>query len=329
MPKRMLAWLPEMHAEAVVHLGEIVTDVEEAAGVEHRCGRDQHRRVDDTGESHRDHHVDELEAEDPALGLVRRAHEAMLCERGVQIDHVRHHGCAEDADRQQHALLARERRVEPAQDVDDSWLGEECLRREREDDHADQTRDHGFEAAEAARLEREDREGRDARQHTGEEEGDAEEEVEAERGADELCEVGRHGDRLGLNPETERDRTWKAVAAHLRQVLPRRDAQLGAHRLDQHRHQVRGDDHPEQQVAELGAAGHVRREVAGVDVGDAGDEGRPEEGPKAPHPSPLTCERLRGRSEHSGLAGQDVFGLDDPRRVRLYVGLDDRVSHES
>ena len=172
----------------------------------------------------------------------------------------------------------------------------------------------------------EDREGDDARQHTGEEERDAEEQVEAERRADELGEVGRHGDRLGLDPETERDRAWKAVAAHLGQVLAGRDPELGAHRLDQHRHQVRGDDHPEQQVAELGAAGHVRREVAGVDVGDAGDERRPEEGPEAAHPAPLSRERLRCRAEHARLAGQDVFGLDDPRRVRLCVGLGDHVS---
>ena len=40
---------------------------------------------------------------------------------------------------------------------------------------------------------------------------------------------------------------------------------------------LRGDDHPDERVAELRPAGDVRREVARVDVGDGGDEGRPEE----------------------------------------------------
>ena len=61
------------------------------------------------------------------------------------------------------------------------------------------------------------------------------------------------------------------------QVHPGRDPELRAHRLDQHRHQVRDEDDPEQQVAELRSARHVGREVAGIDVGDRGDEGRPEE----------------------------------------------------
>ena len=59
--------------------------------------------------------------------------------------------------------------------------------------------------------------------------------------------------------------------------LPGRDAQLGRERLDQHRHQVAGDDDPQQEIAELGAALNVGGEVAGVDVRDRGDERRAEE----------------------------------------------------
>ena len=101
--------------------------------------------------------------------------------------------------------------------------------------------------------------------------------VDADRGAEELGEVGRHRDRLGLEPEQERGASRELLAAHLRQVAPRRDAELRRQRLDQHREQVGGDDHPDEAVAEPRAAGDVRREVAGVDVGDAGDERRPEE----------------------------------------------------
>ena len=65
--------------------------------------------------------------------------------------------------------------------------------------------------------------------------------------------------------------------ADLRQVPAGRDAELGRQRLDQHREQVRGDDHPDQAVAEARAAGDIGREVARVDVRDTGDERRPEE----------------------------------------------------
>ena len=72
----------------------------------------------------------------------------------------------------------------------------------------------------------------------------------------------------------------KRVAADLGEVVAGGDAELRAHRLDQHRHQVRGQDDPEQQVAVLGARGDVGGEVARVDVGDRGDEGRAEERPQ-------------------------------------------------
>ena len=69
----------------------------------------------------------------------------------------------------------------------------------------------------------------------------------------------------------------EVLAAQLGQAAPGRDADLGRQELDQHRHQVRDEDHPQQQVAELGAAGDVGGEVAGVDVGDRGHERRADE----------------------------------------------------
>ena len=51
-----------------------------------------------------------------------------------------------------------------------------------------------------------DREHDDAREQPGGQERDAEEQVEAERGADELGEVAGHRDRLGLQPEEDAHR---------------------------------------------------------------------------------------------------------------------------
>jgi hypothetical protein len=71
----------------------------------------------------------------------------------------------------------------------------------------------------------------------------------------------------------------KVLAAVLRQGEAGDDAQLGGEVLDQHRHRVRPQQHPEQAVAELRAAEDVGGEVAGIDVGDGRDEGRAEVGP--------------------------------------------------
>ena len=106
------------------------------------------------------------------------------------------------------------------------------------------------------------------------EERDAEQQLDPERGAEELGQVGRHRDQLRLDPETDRGPAGEALPADLREVPAGRDPELRRQRLDQHRHQVRGDDHPEEREAELRAARDVRREVARVHVGHAGDEGR-------------------------------------------------------
>ena len=79
----------------------------------------------------------------------------------------------------------------------------EDLEREAGDDDADEHRDDGLELAERRATRRQDRERDDAREQPGREERDAEEQVEAERGADELGQVGGHRDRLGLQPEED------------------------------------------------------------------------------------------------------------------------------
>ena len=84
--------------------------------------------------------------------------DAVLRERRVQVDDVRHHGRAEDPDREQDALRARRSpgRSPPATSCR-VRLGEEDLEREGADDDADERRDDGLEPAEAACLQREDR----------------------------------------------------------------------------------------------------------------------------------------------------------------------------
>ena len=187
--------------------------------------------------------------------------------------------------------------------------GVEELVDEGDDDDADQHRDRRLEPAEAAPLQGEQGEGADAGDQPGGEERDAEEQVEAERGADDLGQVAGHRDHLGLQPEADRGAAGEAFAAELGEVLAGGDAELRRLRLDQHRDQVGGEHDPEQQVAELGAAADVGGEVAGVDVGDGGDEGRAEEGPDAGEAAAVAVERAVGGVGDGGLAGERLLGL--------------------
>ena len=160
----------------------------------------------------------------------------------------------------------------PRIDADQQQVVEEAA-----EDDQQEAGDRELEAPVAARLQPEDRERDDRGDQAGGERRDAEQQVERDRGADELRQVGGDRDRLGLQPEPERDRLLEVLAAQLRQVAPGRDARLRRQVLHEHRHQVRGDDHPHEHVAVLGAARDVGGEVARIDVGDGGDEGRAEQ----------------------------------------------------
>jgi len=60
--------------------------------------------------------------------------------------------------------------------------------------------------------------------------------------------------------------------------------QLGRQELPQARHGVGHDDDPDQEEAVLRAGTDVGSDVAGVDVGDGGDERRPKQEPAGPQP---------------------------------------------
>src|SRR5918911_1030697 len=216
-------------------------DVHEAALVEDARGHDEHGHVDEAGERHREDDVDSGEPHEPPRLLVALGPDAVLQERGVEVDDVRHDRRAQNPDGEEHRLAPRE-------------LGDDGVMGHR-----------------------------------------------PERRAEELREIGRHRVHLRLEPEGDRRPPREALPADLRQVAPGGDPELRGERLDEHRHQVRGDDHPEQRVAVLRAAGDVGGEVARVDVGDAGDEGWPEEGPD-PEAAPLAAQDPAPESRGAGEA---------------------------
>ena len=64
----------------------------------------------------------------------------------------------------------------------------------------------------------------------------------------------------------------EAVAADLSQIQPGRDAELRAHALNEHRHQVRDHHDPDELVAILRAARDVRGKVSWIDIRDRRDK---------------------------------------------------------
>ena len=139
---------------------------------------------------------------------------------------MRHDGGAEDPDREQHRLTAGELRHDRVvRDRPEGRLRLEDLAEVADADEADDGGDRGLERTEPEALQPEDREGGHRGDERGGKERDPEQEVEAERGAEELGEIGRHRDHLGLEPERDRRPAGEALAADLGQVLPRRDAE--------------------------------------------------------------------------------------------------------
>src|SRR5919197_1511177 len=151
--------------------------------------------------------------------LVRLGPDPVLEQRGVKVDHVRHDRCAEDSDREQHRLSPGElRHHRVVRDRAERRLRLEDLAEVADADEADDGGDRRLEGPEPEALEPEDREGGHAGDERGREEPDPEQEVEAERGAEDLGEVGRHRDHLGLEPEADRRPARAPLATDLGEV---------------------------------------------------------------------------------------------------------------
>ena len=194
---------------------------------ERACGHHEHRHVDQPRDRHRDHHVDAREAHQPPLLVVVVGEDAVLRERRVQPDDVRHYGRAEDADGEQHRLVALELRQHGVLGHRPQvGAGLEQLDDVAGADREHHAGDHRLERAEAEPLQPENEEGGDAGDERRGQQADAEEQVHAERRAKELREVGRDRDRLGLEPEPDRHASGQLVAADFGEIPAGGDSEL-------------------------------------------------------------------------------------------------------
>ena len=249
-----------------------------------------------------------------------RADDAVLGERRVQVDHVRHHGRAEDAGREQERLGA----VEPGnRGPRASWgpdgIREQDLEREAHDDHADEHGDHRLEAAEAARLQAPgSRTRRRPVISPAGKSGMPKSRLRPTRRADELGEVGGHRDRLGLQPEKTRScagrsARGRAPAGSARSRCRAWRSSTGSASPSGSR---RRSPTPGGSRTSAPAATFVAK-LPGIDVGDRRDEGRAEERQDAAEALALAAQRALGGREDARLAGQRRGGRDDDVLVRV------------
>ena len=243
-----------------------------------------------------EHHLAVRITQDAAAVGVAAGRDAMPHQAGMQVDRVRHHGGADDADRQQQALGAGQLRHHGMEcECRPVGRGDRHLDDVADADDADETGDHHLDQSKAAALQRQDRQRHDEGDQQPDRQAQAEQQRQADRGAQRFGKVGRHRGDLADDPHGQHQRAREMRAAEFRQAVIGDDADLGGQRLEQHRQNVGEHDDPQQQIAELRAALDVGREIARIDIGDRGDDRRPRERQEAAHAAPPPGQRLTRR----------------------------------
>ena len=145
-------------------------------------------------------------------------------------------------------------------------------------DHAEQRDDQRLDPAEALVLEIEDQEHVERGDEDADLERNAEDQVEADRGADHLGEVGGDDRDFGEDQSGQATARGKASRQAWARSRPVATARRAHSELQHDRHDVGEQRDEEQRVAELGAAGERGRPVAGVHVADGDEIAGAEEG---------------------------------------------------
>ena len=231
---------------------------------------------------------------------------AGLHDRGVQIEIMRHHGRADDADRDvEHLGIGDDlgRRHKAAQHRRDRRRRGSDLDRKADRDHDQQRDDEGFEEAKALVHQQQQQEGVERGDQRAADQGNAEQQFQRDRGADHLGQIAGDDRRLAGEPQQEIDRPRIGGAAGLRQIAIGGDAEPRRQRLQQDRHQVRQQDHRQQRVAKLRTAREVGRPVAGVHVADRDQVAGSEKRQQPARPVAAGWGPQWSRSPRTGCAG--------------------------
>ena len=194
---------------------------------------------------------------------------------------MRHDRRAEDADGDEEHLLIPQNlggRKETVGDADKVGLCENHVGEEAAADGQDERNHQRFDVAEALVLQEEHDEHIERSDDASPDQRNAEEQLQADRRADDFCKVTRRNGRLAEDPQRPDDRLRVIIAAGLREIAPGGDAELDAQVLEQDGHQVRDQDDREKRVAKFRPAREVGGPVARIHVADGDEESGAGEG---------------------------------------------------
>ncbi len=187
----------------------------------------------------------------------------------MQIDGVRHDGCADDADGEQQRVAIgklRQHRMQRCRAPIDR--SDEHLDEVAKPDNANQATDDQLDGPEPGAFEHQDAVGYNRRDDHPCEERHLEQQGKPYGAAEKLGQIGRHGGNLADHPHRPDNRLGKLLAAHLRQVPSGDDTKFGGEGLEQHRDQIGEQHHPKQSIAVLRPRLDIGREITWVLVGD-------------------------------------------------------------
>ncbi len=242
-------------------------------------GEDQQRQIHRAGQQQRPRHIDFAAMQQRFdVRLLLPGGVMVVDQRGMQVDGVRHHRRAQHRRGHQHRRRALETRNQTGSNLHRIRRIDEQARDEAERDHQQQRDDHLLEQTVGRPLlEDQQHRGHRADDAAADEQRQAEQQLQRDRAADHLGQIGGDGDHLRLHEEHVPAGVPQTLAQNLRKTTPRHDAQLGGLVLDEHAHAVRQHQHPHQQVSVGGARSDVRRHVARIDICHGGDERRAED----------------------------------------------------
>ena len=107
---------------------------------------------------------------------------------------------------------------------------------------------------------------------TAQEQRQAEQQPQCDRPADHFSEISGDGNDLGLHEKHVSAGITHPLPQDLRQGFPCDNTKLRALILDEYAHQIRHNQHPNQQIAVSGSRRDIRRDIARINIGDRGDE---------------------------------------------------------
>ncbi len=235
--------------------------------------RDEHGGVDRTGNDHGYDHVYDFKAEETFLLFRLFDNHASLGQGGVQEDGMWHDGCTQDAGCQKDAFGVGEVWDKGAvEDETPFRAAEKEFDHITEGNNSEKASDDSFQRAEPVAFQAEDEKSDYSGQQAGYPKWKAEEQVERHCCAQEFSQIGGHSDQLHEHPHSPHNWAWEAFTAVLGQVPAGGNAEFGGERLQEHGHHVTAQDNPQQFIAELCAGLNIGGEIAGIHIGDAGDE---------------------------------------------------------